>query len=285
MGEAEKCYSEEKKFLYLLGCALNEREPQKEMVEDYVWPLMWNMSVCNNVEAIVWQGIKSLKDIIPTDLYKKWEEAAKKTLYRQLIFDAERTLIVDKMNKEDVDWLPLKGINIQQMYPKPGMRYMCDNDILYREQKIEKDQEGKVVEAIMTKCGFRKEGVGGNHDVYQKKPILNFELHKDLVPTSAFAYQYYKDPWEKAVKNEDSSNGYHFKIEDEYIFMIVHSYKHYKGSGCGVRILTDEYVFLKEKGTKMNWKYIQDELQKIGIEEYEQELRMLAVNVFKKNKK
>ena len=59
---------------------------------------------------------------------------------------------------------------IKDYYPVSGMRIMADNDILY-----DKERQDEVL-SIMRSLGYSCKGLIGNHDVYYKKPILNFEL-------------------------------------------------------------------------------------------------------------
>ena len=62
--------------------------------------------------------------------------------------------------------------------------------------------------------------------------------------------------------------------------MIAHEYKHFMGSGTGLRSLLDTYVYLNQKGGELDWPYIESETQKLRIAEFERNNRELAVRLF-----
>ena len=66
--------------------------------------------------------------------------------------------------------------------------------------------------------------------------------------------------------------------------MTAHEYKHFSLGGTGLRAITDHYVFLKKWGSSLDWNYVLRELKKLGIAEYEYNLRKLTVKLFKKQK-
>ena len=154
---------------------------------------------------------------------------------------------------------------------------MSDNDMLY---DAEKQQE---VMQIMLEHGYTAESVGvSHHDVYMKQPVLNFELHTALFcdKHAEPLYRYYADIQRLLIKDEGNNYGYHFSDEDFYVFMTAHEWKHYNGSGTGIRSLLDCYVYCKNKGNTLDWNYITEQCKQIEIADFEQERRQLAVKVF-----
>ena len=297
-GRTKRSYQEAAHYLlHLMAAALNQQTPE-EKPDTCTWEQIWEFAAFNNVEAIAWPAVKMLQASSFPEIYKKWEQAATAVLLRQLQFDVEREQILEKLSKQKISWLPLKGILIKEYYPMPGMRYMCDNDILYgitqsspdggyqiagnneeeKERSIKTAQQ-KLVE-IMREQGYEDESLQGNHDVFMKKPIFNFEMHRDLVSTDNPMYFYYKNPWKRAVLNEEGGYGYHFSDEDEYLFLLIHAHKHYSGGGCGVRTLADEYVFLKKKGDRLDKEYLQTQLEELQLTDFEQKLKKAAFHAF-----
>ena len=135
----------------------------------------------------------------------------------------------------------------------------------------------------MLDLGFTCKNFGkGNHDVYYKQPVSNFEMHTGLFNQShkPEVYEYYKNIKERLIKDEDNNFGYHFRNEDLYIYLIAHEYKHYSGSGTGLRSLLDTYVWLKNKGSALDWDYVEKETGKMGLTGFEKENRTLAINLF-----
>ena len=284
-------------LLHLMACALNKEAPQAKP-DACTWKQIWKLATYNNVEAIAWPAVKMLQASLFPEIYKKWEQAGAAVLLRQLQFDVEREQILAKLSEHKISWLPLKGILIKDYYPMPGMRYMCDNDILYGITMPAKDggyqiagrNEKERIQVInnaqnqllkiMREQGYEDESLQGNHDIFMKKPIFNFEMHRDLVSTDNPMYFYYKNPWKKAILNKDDGYGYHFSDEDEYLFLLIHAHKHYSGGGCGLRTLADEYVFLKKKEKKLDRDYLQKELEKIHLTDFEDKIKKAAFHAF-----
>ena len=270
----------------LRGVVVSE-EPEGE------WENLYSLAKWNSVEAI--SSFALDEAIVPENIYKKWKNEADTTLFRQISFDAEREQILEKMAERGLSYLPLKGILIAGYYPQPGMRSMADNDILYgivepaqdggyRLQGDDADesmmQAQKVMVSVMKELGYKVESLKGNHDCYMKEPCFNFEMHRELMPAEREQYNYFKDAWKRAVPDGENSYGYKFSDEDEYIFFIAHAFKHFDVSGCGIRCAVDEYVFLQKKESVMDWEYIDGELKKLGVAEFESDLKSLANNAF-----
>ena len=201
-----------------------------------------------------------------------FSEAKAKAMRKVALMDVEMSLIFAKLIDAGVWYMPLKGAVLKDDYPKYGMRQMADHDIL-----IDAVRAGDV-RVIMESCGFTTESFGaGNHDVYYKPPVLNFEMHTALFGEAheKRIYEYYKDVEKRLVRD-----GYarHFTDEDFYIYLLAHEYKHYSGGGTGLRSLLDIYVYLRKH--KPDMAYVTRELRKLGLEDFEAENRSLAFHLF-----
>lgn len=280
----------------LLQCAIHDQLPEKKS-ENFSWEQVWMLAKRNSVENTVSLVIRKMKDDIPEEVWKGWSGAFDQNLYRLVRFEMEREQILTEISKQGLAALPLKGILVADYYPNPGMRWMCDNDILYgyaesdeedgfrlkgndqAEQEYWQGQAQKKLREIMEKLGYTTENLKGTHDVYHKKPFFNFEMHRRLVPEDSSFAEYYANPWKKAKRIENKAFQYRFSDEDEYLFLIAHAYKHFDSSGCGIRTLVDEYMILQEK-TKLDWSYIKRELEETGLKDFEEKLRLTALHAF-----
>ena len=68
--------------------------------------------------------------------------------------------------------------------------------------------------------------------------------------------------------------------EDFYIYITSHAYKHYSGSGTGLRTLLDFYAYLSVKEETLDFDYILTECKKLGIDDFEKHNRILCRKVF-----
>lgn len=206
-------------------------------------------------------------------------KATAKAVRKEILFDAERTKLFSFMEQNGIWYLPLKGIILKEYYPAVGMRQMSDQDILFDETYAQD------VKQYMVSRGYKVESYGENHhDVYEKNPVYNFELHRSLYTSSHKQVwaAYYKNIKEKLLLQDRVSYGQQMTDEDFYIFMVSHAYKHYDGQGTGIRTLLDFYVYLQAK-TELDFSYIETECRKLEIEAFEKDSRVLCKKVFGEN--
>ncbi|MCR5737473.1 MAG: nucleotidyltransferase family protein [Eubacterium sp.] len=282
-----------KYMLHLMKCALNEM-PGELKPEQCSWKKVYGLISKNNVQGLTYYAVQSLTDDMPEQLAKMWKTYRDTVIYKKLMMEEERNAILSDLCWEKISFLLLKGCNIEKYYPKPGMRDMADNDILYG--RVEQDEDGiyhiigkteeereqtiratqKVLLDYMKKRGYETSGFYEKDDVCNKGEFYSFEMHRDLMDPGTELLKYYKNPWKNAIKNDDSNYEYHFSPEDEYLFYIAHEYKHYSSRGCGVRNLADFYVFLREEEKSLDWEYIKKELEMMNLSEFEAQMRRLA---------
>mgnify|MGYP004574556765 FL=1 len=280
----------------LIRCSLHEEVPGRKP-EGCTWEQLWQLAKWNHVESMTAPAIRRYQGEIPDEPGTAWKRTLDETVYRRVRFDMEREQILTALAERGIACLPLKGILVAGYYPNPGMRWMCDNDILYGyidpdgvggwrlrggdtgEQEHWVQEARRELVSVMTDLGYEVESLESNHDSFQKKPFFNFEMHRRLVDSRCGLAGYFENPWKKAIQNAGSEFLCHFSDEDEYLFLVSHAWKHFSRSGCGIRTLADEYMVLKHKG-KMDWDYIHRELALMGVAEFEGALRETAVNVF-----
>ena len=207
---------------------------------------------------------------------KQWIDAKNKAIRKNMLLDAERKTILHELETQGIWYMPLKGSILKDWYPKPGMREMADNDILFDASKR------KEVKAIFQGRGYTvKEYNKSNHDEYEKPPIYNFEMHVELYHKIYDTFnEKYADVKQRLIPDAEVPYRLHFTPEDFYVFVIAHAYKHYSSSGTGIRTLADIYIMNQKLGGTMNWEYVDSELRGLGIFSYECESRELAQKLF-----
>lgn len=269
------------------------------------WENVRALAKHDSVEAIAWAGLgEAARAALPEELRKSWGSAADLTLLRQLQFDVERERITAQMEADGLSWLPLKGVLIGAYYPQPGLRSMADNDILYGFVEPEPDGRGfrikgateaeraetvergtEAIVGIMEGLGYRGEHVGASKDdCFYKEPMFNFEMHRGLmagldedIPELC---AYYKNPWLRARRDPADPLRFTFSPADEYLYFLAHAYKHFSRAGCGVRFIADEWVLLGHYGDELSGSYLEGELEKLGLAEFDRLVRDMAQAVF-----
>ncbi len=292
-------------MIYLASFGINSKcKPDEKCLDRYRTneenrKELFRMSAKHFIDALTGMTLKQAGVVLP----KYWEERMVKAVRKVLLFDEERKKLCAWMDREHIWYLPLKGIVLKEYYPSIGMRQMSDNDILFDADAWER------VEKHMCSEGYETESVGkGNHDVYQKAPVYNFEMHRSLYGRGNDErwVEYYSDIKSRLLSDQpevvcdavhgasknttanqtesvnggNSSYGYHMSDEDFYIYITSHAYKHYSGSGTGIRTLLDFYAYLNAKEESLDFDYIQTECRKLGIMDFEKCNRRLCRKVF-----
>ena len=266
-------------FLYLLMCGVEGKPPSSELLREMNMEDVYQISVYHTLSAMTYMVLEKGQDILEGEIFKNWKKEKDKAIRKNILLDRERERIFAFMEEQGIWHMPLKGIILKEMYPAFGMRQMADNDILYDSNFQNplciwmKEQGYKVIS-----CGR------GNHDVYEKKPVYNYEMHTALYggEHNPVWITYYENIKEKLIADKKKKYSFHFTDEDFYIYIITHIYKHFAGSGTGIRSLLDVYIYLQAKEAIMNWDYINEELKKVQVSDFEGKVRHLSQKVFSK---
>ena len=295
----DESYSNERYLLHLFACALNGTKP-REIPADCSWETVYSLSVQNGVQGLLWEAAKCL-DSLPRDLRASWEKVADAIFIRNVQLDADREEIVRRFSEAGISYLVLKGAALLPLYPSLSMRTMSDNDVLFgyvepdsdggyrvrgstdRERAASLEDAGQVVRSIMVELGYTVlEHSGDVCDIqFSKPPYYRYEMHFALMERHRPYYFYFENPWKRAVPVGDGELGrgreFRFPDEDQYIYMIVHAYKHENMGGEGIRILGDIAVSLRAAEDGLDLAYVQDELSRMGLQDFERSLRELTL--------
>lgn len=261
-------------YTRLISLYLNNKEDPDYEVNDQKLAFFLKLSKGHSLRALFYQVLKNTKVKIDDSNLNSLEEYYAANVRKTLAFSKERSELYRYLNENEVNFLPLKGIILNDYYPDPLVREFADNDILFEDEKSE------LVKDFFKKKGYKIEVYKkSNHDVYQKKPFYNFEMHRALFYQAEDIAQYvtyFADTLNKAPIKE----GYEHCLgnEDFYIYFTAHSYKHYRASGCGIRTLIDYYLFLKKN--KLDFDYINKELEKLDLLEFSNKITALSIKLF-----
>lgn len=259
-------------LIYLLSCAVNNQIPDKEKCLKMDFEKLYKLAKFHSLCSITASALEQADLIIPD-----FVQAKKKAIRKLSLFDIERRAILNEFEKTGIWYLPLKGILFKDIYPKQSYREMIDNDILCDGSKMTQIRE--IMESRGYTCTLYAKS---NHDVYSKPPTVEFEIHKSLFPDDDknVYYNYYNDIKPRLIKDSGNSFGYHMTDEDFYIFVLAHIKKHYDLSGTGLRSLLDVYVLNKKYRVSLNRDYIDSELEKLNMIQFEFFISELSQKVF-----
>lgn len=262
--------------LYLISCILNHKNPSAQKLNDIDYNNLYIVAKAHSLTSIIAYSL----ELCGIENHR-FREGKYQAIKKDILFDSEQKSITNKLDELNIWYVPLKGMILKSYYPDVYMRQMADNDILIDES------HRKDVYNIMTEKGYKIESYGtGNCDAYHKLPVYNFEMHAALF-SEAYNNRfidYYSKIKKRLLRVEKNRCEYKLSNEDFYVYMTAHEYKHYSVEGTGLRSLVDAYVFLNRFSKSLNMKYIEKELDVLGIKEYEYKRRQLIHDLFGKGK-
>lgn len=264
-------------LIYFCGCEVNGITPDKTRITAMDLTAIHDLAKMQTLSAITYYAVEKTSDKSNAELMKTWRQERDMAIRKNLSLDFDRNKIFAEFEKNGIRHMALKGAILKDMYPKLGMRQMADNDVLY-----DKKHQQEVHDIFLENGYFCEDYDRTHHDVYMKEPFYNFEMHSMMLNPMHKLSFYYEDIWDRVKLTDAKRFEYHFTDEDFYIFMIVYAYKHFSNRGTGLRTLLDFYVYNKAKYKTLDYKYIGNECDKIGLRSFEKMMRVLSWKTFAK---
>ena len=282
--EKEKMCRLGRDVIYLIKQALHEAAPDPKILIETDFPDLYKMARFHSVEACIYLPLKKaleqpnseLSSKIDTNIYKRIENSYKNSVRRVIAYDVEREALCSFFEKNGIWYLKMKGIVLQEYYPKLGMRQMADNDILFDQKKA------RILRDFMQARGYETLSYGrGCHDIYRKGDLI-FEMHRSLIPEKKENKQIKRGLLEilEQTAKESAALEQRFSKEHFYIYFLIHTYKHFSVAGCGIRPLADVYVYTKKHAADLDFAYVQNFLSRIGLADFEEKLKSLSHKLF-----
>lgn len=185
-------------------------------------------------------------------------------MYCVALISSERQLeliqsISQAFEENGIDHMPVKGTLMKALYPDHAMRYMCDADILIKEEQYPN------IHPIMESLGFKETGES-DHEHIWKHPFLMVELHKHLIPSyNKDYYSYFGVGWDLAK----IQNGHRWSMtrEDAFIYDTIHFAKHYRDASANAHFIIDLWICLRTY-KDLDRTYIRQQLGRLKMEAF-----------------
>ena len=215
--EQEKFKQYISEYLKLISLYLNKKEAKDLTIDKEKLSFFYKISKYHSLKAFFYQVLVGTKANVNEAQLARLEQDYLLNVRKTLSFEEERKALFAYLNEQGIDYLPLKGIIIKDYYFDQFSREFADNDILFDEKK------DKLVKAFFVKRDYEIEAFRkSNHDVYQKKPFFNFEMHRALfgeTGDNAKNIKYFNGYLDKAPVKENKEH--YLSDEDFYIYFRV----------------------------------------------------------------
>lgn len=172
-----------------------------------------------------------------------------------------------------IEYLPVKGSVIKSLYPRPEYRVMGDADILIRQEQY------PLIRSLLPSLGIQEKD-NSDYEYTWECPELTLELHRHLVsPHFRNYFEYYRDSWRLARKEENGSR-YLLSPEEHFIYFVVHFAKHYLNGTICAKDICDFYVW-RQAHPHMDEDYILRQLHTLQLADFYRNVQDLLDNWFK----
>ena len=162
-------------YLRLIHLYLNKKEDPEYEVTDGKLSFFTRLSKAHSLSALFYQTLKNTKAKIDIDKLNSLEVSYAANIKKGIGFKKEREELYQYLKDNEINYLPLKGIVLNELYPDPYIREYADNDIMFDDNKTD------IVKEFFTKRDYQVELFKTyNHDTYTKEPFYNFEMHRAL---------------------------------------------------------------------------------------------------------
>ena len=94
-------------IIELIRASLEQRKAE-EKPENILWEKLYELVGVHMVSSITFYQIDKLEKKPPQQIYRLWKEKAEKALVKEISFDAERRIILEKFEQAGIKYIPLK---------------------------------------------------------------------------------------------------------------------------------------------------------------------------------
>lgn len=261
-----------KRFLEALRASLQKKNIDWTDLSDSDWYALFRLADSQGVLPLVYQATydcPSAKE--HADIMASYFGIVSEQVAMQAIKTAEFLEVYQRLCNFGVKPLIIKGLICRNLYPFPDYRPSTDEDVFIPANQFE------ICHKEFMDYGMQlleeDEDIMRQHEVaYWKKPsLLYIELHKTLFVPESDAYgdfnRFFTDAHEMAL--QEMVQGvpvYTLNYTDHLFYLICHAFKHFIGSGFGIRQVCDITLFANQYGKEIDWEVLRKQCEEISAE-------------------
>ena len=100
------------------------------------WSKLFSISYRQGIINIIYRALKLSAADIPSDYLRLFQAEALKNIRTDYQQRAELKILFQRFEEEGIRYLPIKGILIKNLYPRPELRWMSDADIMQETEVL-----------------------------------------------------------------------------------------------------------------------------------------------------
>ena len=247
-------------FLSLIKAAL--LESTAELPADFSFGEAYLVAEQHQVLPLIYYGAMSVPSFMQDPVFGKYFERSCSYISHSANQQEKLNHLFSLFEEAGVDYMPLKGVLLKELYPSPEMRVMGDADILIRMEDYD------TIRPIMRNLPAVPLPESDHEYTWMMPPRLTIELHKRMIPSyNEDYYAYYGDGWRLARPTSADSHRFEMTREDTLIYLFTHFAKHYRDKGAGLKYVVDFYVF-RRAYPELDMAYVEREMKKLRLWEF-----------------
>lgn len=249
---------------HLSVCAICGKAPA-EKPQNLSFEEIYDFAKRHMIECSAYYSVEKLQE--KCGFFDKWTKHVSQMSAADAIQRIEFERLCDFFESENVSFIPLKGFVIKDCYPLGDMRRMSDLDIFVTDENAAHE--------AMLKLGYECKSFGEcHHNTYYLKPVMNVEIHKTLSEDDRIG-QYFDDICKNAIKNSAKCHT-ELDIADMMSYIVYHTYKHFCGGGCGIRVVLDLYLLSQKYAKELASAEFSASLEKLKLKKFYSSIIQLA---------
>lgn len=261
---------QEKSFINILSSYLNETKfVSFESVE---WNKIYELSKLHNLSVAVYIALNNSGILVEPEVWKKFKTDFLLGIRYAVIQEIAAKNLLGIFNANNIPHIIFKGLVLRNFYTDKESRSMGDIDI------IVKIHDRKKIHSLLLNNGFTFDEAASHKEVFNySKNGVCFEIHTSVINSNITdkydLKSYFSDNFKYVINVEKCT--YEFKPEYHFIYLIAHMAKHFKFSGCGVRLLLDIPFFVKHY-KELDWNYIKNQLDSLRLLDFTKTLLQIC---------
>ena len=261
--EALRCFPEGKKVTWETGISGEE------------WMELFQMAVQHQVLPMIYETVCKCQAF--RSLPENEKEAVRQRVIWQVMLQekkaAEFLNLYQKLLKENLTPVVVKGMICRELYENPNYRTSGDEDVLIPWEQFpacDRVFRENGMQYLNPELEVEKEG---EVPYLKKGGALHIELHKELFSSQSEAYgdfnQFFEDVFRRKIQTEIQGVPiYTMGHTDHMLYLIFHAFKHFLHSGFGIRQVCDIVLYANTYGAEIDWEYLYRSCAQVHAENF-----------------
>ena len=225
-------------LLICFAAYINNGSLSVNISEESIWDALMELAVEQKLLPVVFDV---LHDQMPESVSGRYRSSAILQVARQTAHSAEFLEVYDRLLKEQFRPLVVKGIVVRTGYDRPDLRISADEDLYISKEDYMRFHE------TMQSLGFQTSAVPDMKNAHEERYLRHsflIEGHWELFPQDHALLDSLNGLTEEFWSRAETITVEHVPLltlepTDHMSFLLLHAFKHFIGSGFGIRQIGD----------------------------------------------